>query len=56
MMTRSRRCSTIRRRTRRCPTVDVAVDEDEVSLVDDDSFAGDGVADPLDLSARESVR
>jgi len=38
------------------PDVDVALDVDEVSLVDDDSLAGDGVADPLDLSARESVR
>jgi hypothetical protein len=38
------------------PLPEVALDEDEVSLVDDDSFAGDGVADPLDLSARESVR
>ena len=34
--------------------VDAPLDVDEVSLVDDDSFAG--VADPLDLSARESVR
>jgi len=38
------------------PDVDVALDADEVSLVDDDSLAGDGVAEPLDLSARESVR
>jgi hypothetical protein len=38
------------------PDVDAALDADEVSLVDDDSLAGDGVADPLDLSARESVR
>jgi hypothetical protein len=38
------------------PLLDVALDEDEVSLVDDDSLAGDGVADPFDLSARESVR
>lgn len=37
------------------PDVDVALDVDEVSLVED-SLAGDGVADPLDLSARESVR
>ena len=37
------------------PEVDVALDVDEVSLVEE-SLAGDGVADPLDLSARESVR
>ena len=38
------------------PDVDVALDVDDVSLVEDDSLAGDGVPDPFDLSARESVR
>ncbi len=36
------------------PAVDAALGVDEVSLVGVDSFAG--VADPPDLSARESVR
>ena len=38
------------------PDFDVALDVDEVSLVDDDSFAADGLVDRLDLSARESFR